>query len=262
MKALMRTLRKEVVVGITSWELKSHLFKALVLPTFMHGTENQGGYLKKLLLESLQEGHEGAYNISSQSAFFNYISYCAGQIKRTSHRIIHSQAYYGFSTMACPPIPSWLVDKATLLSQSLAERGFNTWHKLTTMWKTSWGLSHWKFNDNTTTSKTTYDDIKEVFLAKDWNYFHLFKEKLYYLHLEDLLKYKCELYLKPLLTPPQRKIIFAYCTSNHRLAIETGQWTTIPNSRNTRLCHLISYNAVENEAHFVLECPLYNPTRR
>ena len=32
MEVLMRTLRKETVVGVTCWELKSHLFKALVLP--------------------------------------------------------------------------------------------------------------------------------------------------------------------------------------------------------------------------------------
>ena len=36
---------------------------------------------------------------------------------------------------------------------------------------------------------------------------------------------------------------------------------TIPISRDTKLCHFYSYDAVENEAHFVLECPLYNPIR-
>ena len=39
----MGTLRKEAVVGVTCWELKSHLIKALVLPTFKYGTENWGG---------------------------------------------------------------------------------------------------------------------------------------------------------------------------------------------------------------------------
>ena len=29
-------------------------------------------------------------------------------------------------------------------------------------------------------------------------------------------------------------------------------------SRDNRLCHFCSYNAIDNEAHFVLECPLYN----
>ena len=35
------------------------------------------------------------------------------------------------------------------------------------------------------------------------------------------LKYERELSLKQLLTSPQGKIIATYCTSNHRLAIDT-----------------------------------------
>ena len=46
MKALMGTLMKEVVVGVNCRELKSHLFKALVLPTSTYGIENWGGDLK------------------------------------------------------------------------------------------------------------------------------------------------------------------------------------------------------------------------
>ena len=41
-----------------------------------------------------------------------------------------------------------------------------------------------------------YDDIKEAFLAKEWNSFHLVGKKLNYLHLKDFLKYKCEMHLK------------------------------------------------------------------
>jgi hypothetical protein len=64
-----------------------------------------------------------------------------------------------------------------------------------------------------------------------------------------------QLYLQQPLTPPQRKIIGAYCTSNHKLAIETGWWLSIPISRDNILCRFCSYNEVENLAH--LECPLY-----
>ena len=35
----------------------------------------------------------------------------------------------------------------------------------------------------------------------------------------------------------------------------------IPISRDTKLCHFCSYYAIENEAHFVLEYPLYNLIR-
>ena len=49
-KALMKNLREEVVVGVTCWEHKSHLFEALVLPTFTYGTNIWGGDLKKTLI--------------------------------------------------------------------------------------------------------------------------------------------------------------------------------------------------------------------
>ena len=48
---------------------------------------------------------------------------------------------------------SWLVSQATSLSRHLAKQGFDNWHKVTTMWKASWGLSHWKTHDNPITSK-------------------------------------------------------------------------------------------------------------
>jgi hypothetical protein len=53
------------------------------------------------------------------------------------------------------------------------------------MWKTSWGLSHQETHDNPTTSKTTYDIIKEDFLVEEWNFFHLSRKKLEYLHDMD-----------------------------------------------------------------------------
>ena len=60
----------------------------------------------------------------------------------------------------------------------------------------------------------------EAFLAKEWNPLHLSKKKLDYLHLKEFLKYECELYLKEPLTPPQCKIIVAYHTANHKLAMK------------------------------------------
>jgi hypothetical protein len=55
-------------------------------------------------------------------------------------------------------------------------------------------VSHWDTHGNPTTSKITYDDLKEAFLAKEWNSFHLSGKKLDYLHLKDFLKDGCELY--------------------------------------------------------------------
>ena len=55
--------------------------------------------------------------------------------------------------------------------------------------------------------RTTCIDIKEAFLAKEWNTFHSCGKKLDYLHLKNFLKYECELNLKQPMTPPQCKII-------------------------------------------------------
>ena len=125
---------------------------------------------------------------------------------------------------------------------------------------TSWGLSHWETYDNPPTSKTTNVDNKWVFLAKEWNSFHIYEKKLDYIHLKAFLKYECELYLKQPLSPAQHNINVAFHTLSHRLAIETGGWMIIPISRDTRLYHVCSYNAVESEAHVMLECPLQSPT--
>ena len=81
-----------------------------------------------------------------------------------------------------------------------------------------------------------------------------FVHYIYFLNI-DFHNYECLSYLKQLLTPPQGKIIVAYDNANHRLAIEIGRGRTIPIFEN--LCHVCSYNVIENEAHFVLECLLY-----
>ena len=114
---------------------------------------------------------------------------------------------------------------------------------------------------NLTPSNITFDDLKEAFLTKEWNLFHIAVKKLNYLLLKDFLKCECEFYLKQPLTPSRSKIIGDYCTSNRRFVIEIRWWSTIPISRENKLCHFCSYNIVESEAHFVLECPLYDSIR-
>ena len=47
----------------------------------------------------------------------------------------------------------------------IVKQGANTWHVSTTM-----------YGDNPTTSKMTFDNIKEVILAKERNFFHLSEE--------------------------------------------------------------------------------------
>ena len=145
---------------------------------------------------------------------------------------------------------SWLVSQATSLSRHLAKQGFDNWHKVTTMWKASWGLSHWKTHDNPITSKPHSMLSRRLsFLINKWNPFHLSGKKLDNIHLKDFLKHECELYLKQPLIPSQCKIVVAYRTSNHGLAIETIQRLTNPTPRDNRFCRSCFYNIVENKAY-------------
>ena len=56
MKVLMGILRKEAIVGVTYWGLKSHLLKAYELSTFTYGIEIWGNDLKNLHWKDFEKG--------------------------------------------------------------------------------------------------------------------------------------------------------------------------------------------------------------
>jgi hypothetical protein len=59
------------------------------------------------------------------------------------------------------------------------------------------------------------------------------------------------------LTPPKNAISLLLATPrivDLPLKLDSGQ-VSLP----YKLCHFCSYDAIENEAHFVLDCPLNNP---
>jgi hypothetical protein len=91
MKAFMGTLRNEAIVRVTCQIPSS---QGLGASNFHIWHQNLGRQPGKLSLEGFGEGHEDAYDVSSQSAFFHNLSCFAGQIWRTSHRITRSQAHY------------------------------------------------------------------------------------------------------------------------------------------------------------------------
>ena len=66
------------------------------------------------------------------------------------------------------------------------------------------------------------------------------------------------LYLKQPLPPPQHKISCCLPHLNHRRAIGTTRWFTIPLPRNNKFYNFCYYNVVEIEAHFGLVYTLYN----
>ena len=93
--------------------------------------------------------------------------------------------------------------------------------------------------------KLTYVDINHVFLAKEWNSFHLYGKKLDYRHLNDFLNYECELYLKKLLTPTQHNIVIVYLTNsindNAPLLFESVMYHYRVSSFSSQLHHQVYF---------------------
>lgn len=69
-------------------------------------------------------------------------------------------------------------------------------------------------------------------------------------------------YLTGIESGPVRTALARFRTSSHNLAIETGRWvrpTKIP--QENRKCTCCSLDMVEDEMHFVFDCPLYYQVR-
>ena len=54
---------------------------------------------------------------------------------------------------------------------------------------------------------------------------------------------------------------FPYTLSTVELPSKSGNGRLSLSLETTRLCHFCFYNAIENDGHFVMECPIYNPIR-
>ena len=59
--------------------------------------------------------------------------------------------------------------------------------------------------------------------------------------------------------PSRKSLVKLRISSCHKLRIETGRYDKIP--RDERLCSLCNCNKIEDETHFLLDCPSYSSIR-
>ena len=84
------------------------------------------------------------------------------------------------------------------------------------------------------------------------------KEKKLSLYSKIKLKFDIEPYMG--LPFRDRQIVSKMAGSSHKLRVETGRHLDIP--REERICKLCDLNKVEDEEHFISECPAYSNVRR
>ena len=79
-----------------------------------------------------------------------------------------------------------------------------------------------------------------------------------YLQFKPYFEYEC--YLDSIINVRYRKIITQFRLSSHNLEIERGRHSNV--ARERRICKLCNLQAIENEYHFLLDCPYYNDLRK
>jgi len=71
--------------------------------------------------------------------------------------------------------------------------------------------------------------------------------------------FKAQAYLEEIKSMSNRRTLACFRTGSHVLRIETGRWSN--EAQTSRVCPLGCSAAVENEYHFVFECPAYEAIR-
>lgn len=66
-------------------------------------------------------------------------------------------------------------------------------------------------------------------------------------------------YLTEVQSNPIRTLLARFRTGSHNLEVETGRWAQV--LRENRKCKCCNLDHVEDEMHFVFDCPLYSTIR-
>ena len=59
-----------------------------------------------------------------------------------------------------------------------------------------------------------------------------------------------------------RSAIAKFCTSSHSLEIERGRYAKPKTPVEKRICYVCDQEAIEDEFHFLIQCPLYQEERK
>ena len=84
----------------------------------------------------------------------------------------------------------------------------------------------------------------------------------YQLYKEFKVNFGFEDYLVNIVNYKYRYALSKLRLSSHLLSIETGKFSKNSIPRDRRLCIYCNHHELENEFHFLLQCPIYSELRR
>jgi len=244
--------------NLLMWDRKKFLFETLVTPVILYGCDVWGCSISKESWRKIEQIHKCfiMYNLKIKSntqypillievGLFPIESLAMTRLFLYKHKLNN--------------IGDHRLPKLALNSSQSHLRLKWGWYKDTRAW-----LNLWKIDKNV--ALQNINNIKNIVTSK-------FKEKMWcekYLAAKRKLRYykkvinatlEDQKYLS-VLTISKKKINIAKIrTNSHELHSETGHWTVPKTPWMERICHLCENMNIEDENHFLLECPAYNHIR-
>lgn len=124
------------------------------------------------------------------------------------------------------------------------------------------GFSNVWYAQNVLNQRKLFLEIKQrlfdVFVQERDAFFACSSKCYVYKYLYD--PFGLQYYLKKCISENIVHYLTKYRLSAHRLAIEQGRYNQTVRSR--RICRFCTLNRIEDEFHFILECPKYSHLRR
>ena len=103
-----------------------------------------------------------------------------------------------------------------------------------------------------------YIDLMQKKYISYWNHTLQHSQKLNF-YYKIKTNYSPSAYLDLTRKNPSGKTLVKLRISSNKLRIETGRYDNIP--RDERLCNLCNCNKIEDETHFLLDCPSFSSIR-
>ena len=103
-----------------------------------------------------------------------------------------------------------------------------------------------------------YVTLRDVYIQNSFARISHSPKGFIYQHLVD--HFSLQFHLQKPIIYVYKKLITKFRVSAHNLNIEVGRHRNI--QRRNRLCQLCELNEVEDEFHFILQCPFYVEIRR
>ena len=151
-----------------------------------------------------------------------------------------------------------IVRQALKISIDLYDNGKNSFYSSVMKINEYYNFNHFNYSSLNDCKIKQYINIMKQKYISHWNQTLQNSQKpSFYKTIKN--NYSPSTYLDLTRKDPLRKTLVKLRISCHKLRIETGRYDNIP--RNERICNFCNCNKIEDETHFLLDCPAYSQVR-